>query len=271
MARSFDGTTGDTITIPDSTPLRGPSTAITVGLWVYVTNSPGSYPILIDKRYNGGVDTPYVSYNLQQYSSSARVLQFNVGESGGVIKESGTTGPTALNTNTWYFAAGRWSSGNTVELRVFNADGSLYTSDANNSWSGTIGYTADLVRIGGKSDSGATFAGRKAWVLVDDISYTDEQIKHFMFTGRPVGACNLLMPLQTSTEVDLSGNDGVITVTGTTLVDSPPTMGPMFGYDNVIPLPVAAAAGGRIMNSLTNHGGLAGKGGIAGAGGGLAG
>jgi len=34
---------------------------------------------------------------------------------------------------------------------------------------------------------------------------------------------------------------------------------------------IAAAVGGRIMSSITNHGGLAGHGGIAGPGGGLAG
>jgi len=72
-------------------------------------------------------------------------------------------------------------------------------------------------------------------------------------------------------EPDMSGlgNNG-------TLTSAPPQsdhlpLRPPFGYDIPVTVaPAAAPAGGRIMSSLTQHGGLAGKGGIAGVGGGLA-
>ena len=68
-----------------------------------------------------------------------------------------------------------------------------------------------------------------------------------------------------SPEPDLVGGYG-LTVTGSTTVVQPRLIRPR----PQIWRPNAAAASGRIMSSLTRHGGLAGLGGIAGHGGGLA-
>jgi len=71
-----------------------------------------------------------------------------------------------------------------------------------------------------------------------------------------------------SPERDYSGNGITGALTGTAVAEHPP-VGPIFGYDNMLPFPSAAPAG-RIMSSLARYGGLAHKGGIAGRGGGLA-
>jgi len=240
MARKFDGTSGDVINVADSASIKNPTTAITFGCWVYITNDPGDYSRLISKNINGLAADPWISYNLQQNSTNTRQFEFSLSNgTAGTYQATGIT--AALATNTWHHLACRYSDGNDMELRVFSTSGALTTSASSSSFSGSIGYDTDDLVICGEGDASTFIAGNVANVFVASTSWTDNEIRTFMFTGRAPGALNFFMPGHTSTTVDLSGNDNSITVTGTTLGDNPP-MGPMFGYSTGgIIVPAAAA------------------------------
>lgn len=220
MAYNFDGTASDTVTTPNTTVLQNPDTAVTLGCWVYITNNPGSYARLIGKGFSNYSNAPYVSYNIQQKSTSTRQFEFNIGIN--VTAYSSGTLATALSTNTWYFLAGRWSSGNAVECLAFGADGALVTSASAGSPSGSIRYDTTEFMICGEGDATPYIAGNVSDVLLASTSYTDEQIKSFAFSNIPAGAVDLLVPLTHSTAVDISGNDAAMTKSGTSMADGPP-------------------------------------------------
>lgn len=237
MSRLF---TNDTITIDRTAGLETPSTAVTIGGWFYPTNSPGNYQRLFGKHIGGVGVAPYVSWNLQQFSTSTRQLEFNVGLTSNVIYSSGTA--SALSTNTWYFVSGRWSSGNSPEIRIFSADGTLFSSNSGSTASGAIDYDSNEdVQFTDGGDGGSKIDGRCAMFFISSSSWSDDAIRNFMFSGRTSNTLQLLMTMDKSTEADYSGNGNTINVTGTALADNPP-MKPIFGIqDESVSNPTAVA------------------------------
>ena len=107
---------------------------------------------------------------------------------------------------------------------------------------------------------------RLTWPTAAEIAALGKGISAELI--RPASLQLYWKAIRSSPVFDYSGNgrDGV--VVNTTVSEHPPII--YRSKQLIFPVVAAPPAGGRIMFSLANSGGLAGKGGIAGQGGGLA-
>lgn len=137
------------------------------------------------------------------------------------------------------------------------------TADAsNNKWIGNL-QRADTFEFDGRIARFGYYSNAMTLKEVQMLQFAPTR------TWNTGANCRLLCDYyDTNTVHDLSGNANNGTVTGATAAVHVPLMVP-FGSDDYNIYEIAAA-GGRIMSSLTGSGGLAHLGGIAGRGGGLA-
>jgi len=244
MARHFTNT--QKVEITDHATIE-PSTAITFGCWFRPTATAGSYHVIFAMLFNDGSTKPYVSYNIQQKSTNNQVYEANIGIGSNFFA---TSASTALSLNTWYAFIAKWSSGNVLELRIYNANGTLNQSLTSSTATGSLAYhvSNDPLRIGGKTDSGSTFVGDVANCFVDNQTWTNGEIANWVKTLRPpkgfYSGCFLPLGLS-SPEVDYSGNKNTGAVTGATVTDNPPVM-PTWGISNPAVFYAPAAAGGGL-------------------------
>jgi len=193
-----------------------------------------------------------------------------------------TTAGTGISADTWQSIGFRYDNTNSAQTahQIYIGDlstklvESSYAAGAGNANSINTPQDGDLV-IGNSDGAPATqfFPGDIAVVKLFDAFLSLDELIAQQWTTIPRSDMVLYYELGwsgTTAQVDYSGNDNSGTITGGTNADHVPLVSP-FGASIVAPYIVSAAASGRIMSSLTNHGGLAGHGGIAGIGGGLAG
>jgi hypothetical protein len=159
---SLDGISG-TVTVPNSGTLQSPSNAITLSAWVkYTGTTANPYGAVVHKHFS--TSNPYVSYGIQNDGSgnpAAFAFYLSNGVEGNFVPTNPTTG---LSSDTWYFLVGTWTSGQNMNLSVYNADGSLnQTKTSASAVSMNIGYSSSPLDIG-KNESGAYFKG-----IVDEV------------------------------------------------------------------------------------------------------
>lgn len=220
-ARHFNSANGDSLAFT-SDPTSSPLTAITVMGWVrFDTNDEGN---------NGsGViwkDTP--SHNAQP----AYAISRDVGNSGKylfwVCPDDTTSIATqsmgsALTTNTWYFFVGRWQSGQTSSLRVYDEAGSLVlTTTSASTITGSIAVNSSKDVWFGRDFFG-NFNGdlqrfRVYGSRLSDASIEAERQDKSDDTGALLHA---QLTEAGSTENDVSGHFSAGTFTGTTRVTGP--------------------------------------------------
>jgi hypothetical protein len=251
MARNFDAV-DDVISITDSTTLRLPSTSITIAGWIYTSGTPDDYSSPLDKVF--ATTDPWHSYMVQKFSSSTRQYRFGLSSgSAGSLVVTATT--TSLAADTWFFLVCRWTSGQTLSLRVYNMDGTInQTVTSALTSSITIGYAAQPLRLG-QNEATGFWAGRLANWAVWSIRLIDVEAEAFMrgVSVRPNSIAGFwpIFGIQ-SPEPDWSGNNNHGTVTGAVRIDHPPGISAVWLAPNpkrVIARPVYISPMGQLLGS----------------------
>ena len=187
---------------------------------------------------------------------------------GGETFASTTSGYSA---DTWHHAAAVFASNTS---RIVYLDGGNSAEGTTN----RVPSGINALSLGIELDNTFPFSGRLAEAGLWNIALSAAQIALLAAGVSPLrirpDALKGYWPLYAigSPEPDYSGGTLYpLTVDGATIADHAPVQ-PTFGFDVgwQAVLGGAAPPSGRIMSSLTYHGGLAGDGGIAGQGGGLA-
>jgi len=209
-------------------------------------------------------------HNLALDNSSTSQLSAGTFAGGWAVADEGTT----LSNGVEYHACGIWTS-STDRVSVLDGD---WAGRGSNTTS-KVPSGIDKVSIGAQyfNSTGPNFGlnGRIAEVGIWNAALVQAEVEALAAGVSPLlirpGNLVFYVPLVGDQKDDLTGT-APVTADGTTptVVEQHPAI--YKPHNQVIRFPsVAAPVSGRIMSSLTNHGGLAGMGGLAGKGGGLAG
>lgn len=215
MALDFVNISDESMGVADSASVQLPSTEITVCGWAQNTGGSDNFAAIIGKIF--ATSDPWESYVIQQDSATAGAYVFQVsdGNAGGL---KGTVATTALAADTWFFYAGRWKSGEVIELRIYNADMSINQTVASAATvTLTIGYSGSDLAFS-KNEGTAHHDGRLAHWAAWDVKLEWGEAKMFGI-GRAVRPGNLAWMFEfynaSTTQPDLSGNGNNGTITGT--------------------------------------------------------
>lgn len=217
-AREFNGTNSDYLTAADSTSLRSPSTALTVGFWLKlksVTQINWCQPVY--KQRATGQNTTYL---VQQASNAVGRWQAQILTSGG----TSTTGSTAvMSQDTWYYLVARWSSGGKINLDIYNADGTLFDHQASaGTNTGSLTYGSFPLFVGNGPGLSFGVNADLAQVYIDNTSLSDADVQTLIAATQPHAASAGYWVLGVaSPDPDTSGNGNDFTVHGTTIVAGP--------------------------------------------------
>jgi hypothetical protein len=214
MARSFNGSS-DRIVAANSPSLESASTAFTLAVLFRDVITPlDDWGCLAEA---GGVNIQQSSSSVRQYVASARISTvFTV-----------TAATTVLTADTWYLAACRWASGGTLDLTIFNLDGSVNQTVSSTAASGTLDDTGMLFRMGNDIGGGDWSTATIARCVYDAVRWTDLECQHLirgLLPPRPIAGAYYELFGTVSPEPDWSGNGNHGTVTGTTRTDHPPML-----------------------------------------------
>lgn len=174
MARHivYGGALGDLITWPDSTLIRTPSTAVTLGCWVNITGSGQGNVIILGKR-NG---TTFHTWSITSNFGAPLDLMANISVSGTLYQTSAAT----LTANTWYFVAAKWASGGRLFFQAYTADGvKAFETDNGSNISGTIDYDTGVVMCGQSEDFSNQGDFYVAHGTVSSVALADTEIFGF--------------------------------------------------------------------------------------------
>lgn len=161
MARGLVAASNQYLETPDSSILRTPTTAISIGVWVKAVGSSDNYAAVIQKGWDNWASTdPWLSYNVG-HSANARKFQASIsdGTPGGLVS---TVETSTLTANLWYYLIMYWKTGNKLSMRVLNSAGTIIQRvQSAATVSMTIGYDSTSLRIG-RGDNAADFDGHIA-------------------------------------------------------------------------------------------------------------
>lgn len=214
MARLFDGI-NDGIVIARDAAYEGPTSAITLSVWVKRNGNQANNRRIFDKEYDNAATTPYVSYGFEWAGvDTARLV---IGTATNIYL---ATGATAIADNTWTHLLGTLSGGTAT---IYNSG----TSD------GTVAVTGDILydtTANGQIDIGVHSSGLYYAGAIAEIGMWSAALDAAEISALAGGACPLnirpasiysYLPLGLySPEIDLlTGKTG--TVTEATVTDRP--------------------------------------------------
>lgn len=168
MARTFDGV-DDVIKMAATGGVTAPSTAITVAVIMRVAASTGEAWAAIILKKHAGLNCTYA---IQQDDATNGSFCFILGANSSQYLTASTT---ALTANTWYLLVGRWASGGTITLRVFNVDGSINQTVASATMSFPLSYDSSLLHFGEHENLG-NWKGDIAAAAVWDRKLADDEV-----------------------------------------------------------------------------------------------
>ncbi len=268
MAWHFDETNDD-VQITDDAVLTLPNGDWTIGGWFRLTDNTGSNFQYILSWGTFGADPSFQWFLPEASTADANTLKIIVRDAGGDEHNFFSSGTPGTSTAWQHFALVR--SGTTLTQYI---DGSADGSNTNANH-GSVDVAGNFY-VGSRSDrqSARFFGGDVAELAKWDRALNASELTSLVAGTRPGRFSD---SLQWYLPMDIGGTSGLyvdhgpnrLTVanTGSTHANHAPVVArrtPSVIYPT-------AVAGGRIMSSLVNAGGLAGVGGIAGRGGGLAG
>lgn len=238
-SRSLNGTSSDYLTAADSASLDSPSTALTVAFWIRTDSATQAGYAGILRKTRGSS----YSWVVEQIATTAGKIEFYVAAG----TTAGVQATTAMTVGTWYFVVGRWTSGGTVNLNIYNTDGSSFGSYAGSTLSGSITYTSASALYVGPSDTTHVFNGTITNIFVTNTSLSDPDVATLRGGTAPVTASAIWAPLcGNSPELDLSGNGNNLTVNGTTASAQPAGVGGCAGTKGTLSGAVKLGGAGKI-------------------------
>ena len=259
MAIRFD-TSGDYL--ERTTNLINNNNNYTAMGWFYISTDTNATAALMSFRASNSY------YDVIVLGTDGTTLISEVRNAGSVTTSTGTN----LSIGTWYHITAVRSSSTLLTVYLDEVSDSTnaedVTSRGNPSVSQKVGYF--------DSSNPLPFNGRcyglKYWDT--DLSLSEIQIERCSILPKTkLSNVNTFTPCMKGAGErlrDYSPNADDWSALGTLTDENPPPVS--WGNSaQIIPFVSAVAAGGRIMSSMANNGGLAGMGGIAGQGGGLAG
>ena len=225
MARAFDGI-DDVVDAGDLAEFDNIS-ALTVAYWFYYVTAT-TYDWHVSKVLASGADGWGILTS--DPSNDLYILARN-----GDNTQSAVTTSGVLTTGTWHRIVYVFDGslvGNSERLKLF-VNGTQGTLTFNGgAVPATIGATTASVLVGGPPPGNNFPECRMAYVFVWIAALSIAEAEMALRTGRARRSELFYAMLSSaSPEPDFSGNVRNGTVTGTTIVDNPPAVGPIFGFD----------------------------------------
>jgi hypothetical protein len=141
----YGGAVADLITWPDSTLIRTPSAAVTLGCWVNITGSGQGNTVVLGKRHG----TTFHTWSIASFFSAPLDQLAYISVSGTLYSTANAT----LTANTWYFVVAKWASGGRLFFQAYTADGvKAFETDNGSNISGTIDYDTGVLMCGQSDD-----------------------------------------------------------------------------------------------------------------------